>query len=321
MPMLHVTMPAGVLAADNRQALRTTMAATLRKWEGAPDITFFRKATWSRIDELPADPATNEPLRVNIDVTVPAGVMSDQRKAALIRDLIANIRAAAAPTVADRLLPSVLIHEQPAGTWGVAGHIVPFAEVTAVMETFGRLQIRRLPARVAALALVVVRSSRDRRRSTDRDRTAPGIRHVSGLSLATANPEPLAPIVQLTMPTGILTDGDRQALRKTLATTVRRRHDTTDLDRSGSIRIDELPGDAFGSTEDNLSRFRIDVTVPAISSPDKAAMVRDLTADIRTAAGLAVTDGARVWVFIHEQPRTPDARTEAGSLQRVDAPR
>ncbi|MFG1796169.1 hypothetical protein [Nocardia sp. NPDC049149] len=39
------------------------------------------------------------------------------------------------------------------------------------------------------------------------------------------------------------------------------------------------------------------------------------------AAGLAVTDGARVWVFIHEQHRTPEARTEAGSLQRLGAPR
>jgi hypothetical protein len=35
MPMIQLTLPAGVLAAERRRDVQNTLAATLLKWEGA----------------------------------------------------------------------------------------------------------------------------------------------------------------------------------------------------------------------------------------------------------------------------------------------
>ena len=53
MPMIQLTLPAGVLSADVRSGLQKTLAATLLQWEGAPDSAFFRAQAWCRIDEVP----------------------------------------------------------------------------------------------------------------------------------------------------------------------------------------------------------------------------------------------------------------------------
>jgi hypothetical protein len=36
MPMIQLTLPAGVLTAERRRELQNTLPATLLKWEGAP---------------------------------------------------------------------------------------------------------------------------------------------------------------------------------------------------------------------------------------------------------------------------------------------
>jgi hypothetical protein len=53
MPMIQLTMPMGVLDESARSAVRRALAATLLKWEGAPDTAFFRSQAWSKIDETP----------------------------------------------------------------------------------------------------------------------------------------------------------------------------------------------------------------------------------------------------------------------------
>ncbi|TQM31022.1 tautomerase family protein [Nocardia bhagyanarayanae] len=137
MPMIQLTLPAGVLAAETRGKLQKTLAATLLKWEGAPDTAFFRALAWSRVDEVPEGgliTAEDELPRFRVDATVPQGALSDRRKEGLIKDVTADVLTAAGLTEADALRVWVLIHEQPEGTWGAGGQVVRFAEVAALAK-------------------------------------------------------------------------------------------------------------------------------------------------------------------------------------------
>jgi phenylpyruvate tautomerase PptA (4-oxalocrotonate tautomerase family) len=135
--MIQLTLPAGVLTADARREVQNTLAATLLKWEGAPDTAFFRAQTWSQVDEVSGATFTaledDEP-RFRLDVTVPEGGLSQRRKEGLVKEATANVLAAAGLTGADALRVWVLIHEQPEGTWGAAGNIVRFAELAALAK-------------------------------------------------------------------------------------------------------------------------------------------------------------------------------------------
>ncbi|GAB89765.1 hypothetical protein GORHZ_070_00200 [Gordonia rhizosphera NBRC 16068] len=135
MPMIQLTLPEGVLDADTRASLRTTLAATLLRWEGAPDNAFFRSLAWCLIDEV--DPSAfgspeDDLPRFRVDVTVPQGALSDRRKAGLIEEVTRDVSAAAELGDADSLRVWVLIHEQPEGTWGAAGNVIRFEELRAV---------------------------------------------------------------------------------------------------------------------------------------------------------------------------------------------
>ncbi|WP_062991694.1 tautomerase family protein [Nocardia anaemiae] len=135
MPMIQLTLPAGVLSADIRRTLQQTLPATLLKWEGAPDNAFFRAQAWCRVDEVPNGGFTSvedELPRFRVDVTVPEGALSDRRKEGLIKQVTADVLAAAGLGADDALRVWVLIHEQPEGTWGAAGTVVRYAELKAL---------------------------------------------------------------------------------------------------------------------------------------------------------------------------------------------
>lgn len=135
MPMIQLTLPAAVLSAETRRTLRQTLPATLLKWEGAPDTAFFRAQAWCRIDEVPDGgfgSAEDDLPRFRVDVTVPEGALSDRRKEGLIKEVTADVLAAAGLGADDALRVWVLIHEQPEGTWGAAATVVRFAELKAL---------------------------------------------------------------------------------------------------------------------------------------------------------------------------------------------
>ncbi|MFD0360220.1 4-oxalocrotonate tautomerase family protein [Nocardia sp. GCM10030253] len=135
MPMIQLTLPAGVLSDDVRSGMHRTLTATLLQWEGAPDSAFFRAQAWCRIDEVSAGgfvSAEDDLPRFRVDVTVPEGALSDRRKQGLIKQVTADVLTAAGLGEGDGLRVWVLIHEQPEGTWGAAGTIVRFAELKAL---------------------------------------------------------------------------------------------------------------------------------------------------------------------------------------------
>lgn len=127
MPMIDVMTTAGVFDDAARRTLQETLAATLLKWEGAPDTAFFRAQAWCRINEVAGDhfgALGDDAPRFRIDVTVPAGALSRRRKEGLVGEVTQKVCAAAGVPEAEALRVWVLIHEQPEGTWGAGGAIV-----------------------------------------------------------------------------------------------------------------------------------------------------------------------------------------------------
>ncbi|MEU1210158.1 tautomerase family protein [Nocardia sp. NPDC005825] len=137
MPMIHLTVPAGVLTGQARAELLKSLPKSLLKWEGAPDTAFFRAQAWCRVEEV-ADggfAALEDDLpRFRVDVTVPEGGLSDRRKAGLVAEVTERILAAAGLAEGDSWRVWVLIREQPEGTWGAAGNIVKFKELATLAQ-------------------------------------------------------------------------------------------------------------------------------------------------------------------------------------------
>ncbi|MDL9935274.1 tautomerase family protein [Gordonia sp. ABSL1-1] len=137
MPMIVLSLPTGVLDQDSRNSLRMTLAETLLHWEGAPDTDVFRALTWVRVDEVPDGgfgSLGDDLPRFRVDVTVPAGALSDRRKTGLVQQVTTDVLNAAGLEQADALRVWVLIHEQPDGTWGAGGGIIRLADLVTVAK-------------------------------------------------------------------------------------------------------------------------------------------------------------------------------------------
>ena len=137
MPMIQLTLPAGVLSVQARGDLAKSLPKALLKWEGAPDTAFFRAQAWCRVEEVTDGgfAALEDDLpRFRVDVTVPEGGLSPRRKAGLVADVTELVLTAAGLTEAEGLRVWVLVHEQPEGTWGAAGNIVKFQELAALAQ-------------------------------------------------------------------------------------------------------------------------------------------------------------------------------------------
>lgn len=133
MPKLDLTLPTGVLSEDSKQELTRELGAALLRWEGAPDTEFFRSITWAHLHELPAQAiqtpdGTAEPHAV-VDVTVPAGALSDRRKAGLVDEFSELILEATGWGPEAGIRVWTLIHEVPEGSWGAAGQIIRFEQL------------------------------------------------------------------------------------------------------------------------------------------------------------------------------------------------
>lgn len=137
MPQIQLTAPTGALTDEGRSTIQNTLAEILLKWEGAPDDEFFRSIAWSYLHELPSGAqatAADDQPRFRVDVTVPAGALSDRRKAGLVEEATAAVLSAAGLSDDDALRVWVLIHEQADGTWGAGGKIFRYADLVALAQ-------------------------------------------------------------------------------------------------------------------------------------------------------------------------------------------
>ncbi|MEU6508981.1 tautomerase family protein [Streptomyces sp. NPDC046942] len=137
MPMIRITAPAGALTEEGRESVQRDLAAVLLKWEGAPDTAFFRAQAWSYLLELPEGAQTtaeDDQPRFLVEVTVPAGALSDRRRTGLVEEATKTVLAAAGLGPADALRVWVLVHEQPDGTWGAGGSVIRYADLVALAK-------------------------------------------------------------------------------------------------------------------------------------------------------------------------------------------
>jgi phenylpyruvate tautomerase PptA (4-oxalocrotonate tautomerase family) len=134
MPKIDLTYSAGALSPEARTELPAKLAATLLKWEKAPDTEFFRGVSWTHVHELAAD-ATHDangadaPAHFVLDVTTPQGALSDRRRAELAKEMTEQVLDAAGLTEDDGIRVWVLMHEVAEGSWAAAGGIVRFEQL------------------------------------------------------------------------------------------------------------------------------------------------------------------------------------------------
>ncbi|MFF0003116.1 4-oxalocrotonate tautomerase family protein [Streptomyces tibetensis] len=137
MPMIRLTAPAGALTEEGRGSVQRDLAATLLRWEGAPDTAFFRAQAWSYLVELPEGAQTtaeDDAPRFLVEVTVPEGALSERRKAGLVEEATRTVLTAAGLAPDDALRVWVLVHEQPDGTWGAGGSVIRHADLVALAK-------------------------------------------------------------------------------------------------------------------------------------------------------------------------------------------
>lgn len=139
MPLIELTYAAGTVSDRAKDRLAADLPKTLLRWEGAPDTHFFREITWTYFHEMPADrivvdgrPAAPSRPRFKVDITVPAGALSERRRDGLIADVTALVLDTCEPGDGGDDAPMrvwVLVHQQPDGWWGAAGASVQFAQL------------------------------------------------------------------------------------------------------------------------------------------------------------------------------------------------
>ncbi|NMD55939.1 MULTISPECIES: tautomerase family protein [Tsukamurella] len=115
------------------------------------------------------------------------------------------------------------------------------------------------------------------------------------------------PQIELTAVEGSLTSEGATTIQRDLATTLLKWEGAPDnafFRAQAWSYLHAIPAGGQITAEDELPRFRVDVTVPAgaLNDEARAGLVGDVTRQVLAAAGLDADEGLRVWVFIHEQP-------------------
>ena len=135
MPKIDLTFSAGALSAEAKAELPAKLAATLLKWEKAPDTEFFRSISWTHVHELAPDSThdangADAPSHFTVDVTTPQGALSDRRRAELAKEMTEQVlEAAGLSAEGDGIRVWVLMHEVAEGSWAAAGGVVRFEQL------------------------------------------------------------------------------------------------------------------------------------------------------------------------------------------------
>jgi phenylpyruvate tautomerase PptA (4-oxalocrotonate tautomerase family) len=133
MPRLDLTITADALSDESKPELIRELGAALLHWEGAPDTEFFRSITWAHLHEVPAEaiqtPDGAADPHAILDITIPAGALSERRKAGIVEDATKLVLDATGWGADAGLRVWVLIHEVADGNWGAAGQVVRFEQL------------------------------------------------------------------------------------------------------------------------------------------------------------------------------------------------
>jgi phenylpyruvate tautomerase PptA (4-oxalocrotonate tautomerase family) len=119
------------------------------------------------------------------------------------------------------------------------------------------------------------------------------------------------PMIDVTLPEGVLSEEQRNALGERLTNTILKWEGAAEIPFSRQITLvyfDERPAGSIYVAGQQAAepRYRVLVTIPEGSIKDderKAGLVAEVTRDVLDAEGTADDAAAmRVWVFLHEVP-------------------
>jgi phenylpyruvate tautomerase PptA (4-oxalocrotonate tautomerase family) len=139
MPKIDLTYSAGALSPEAKGELPGKLAATLLKWEKAPDTEFFRAISWTHVHELAADSThdangADAPAHFLLDVTTPQGALSDRRREEMTKEMTQQVLEAAGLTPEDGMRVWIIMHEVPEGSWGAGGAVIRFEQLRAAAQ-------------------------------------------------------------------------------------------------------------------------------------------------------------------------------------------
>jgi phenylpyruvate tautomerase PptA (4-oxalocrotonate tautomerase family) len=141
MPQIEFTLPRGALDAGAVDSLMAEMTTTLLRYEGAPDNEAAREISWGFVHEVDrvyngGAPLNGGPARYKVDVTVPEGALTPEKKNGLVGEitkLIVEADGAAADDAAAAMRVWVLVHDVPDGNWGGAGRTWKLKEIAQLV--------------------------------------------------------------------------------------------------------------------------------------------------------------------------------------------
>lgn len=142
MPMIDVYAPVGSIPASKTEALLDQLATVLLKAEKAPDTEFFREITWVYLHEVPTVHVGGRPAgqpRLRVQVTVPAGALSQRRKDELARAVYEAVAGAAGHEIdGERALHVwTIITEVPDGNWSAGGATIRYTDLVSISAAEG----------------------------------------------------------------------------------------------------------------------------------------------------------------------------------------
>ena len=140
MPMIDVYAPTGTFPEPHR--LASTLAATLMRIEGVPDIPMFRTNTAAFVHELPTTALSDvdgDSRHVRVQVLTNTGALDRDKQVAVVEQLT-DLVVSAAGDDALKQRTWVLLTEAVPGGWGLAGH----AHTNDALVAAARAEIARL---------------------------------------------------------------------------------------------------------------------------------------------------------------------------------
>jgi len=145
MPMIDVTLPAGLLTASGKDELASRLTAALLAAEGAPDTSYVRALAWCFFDERPlgAIQIGGRPARVpvyRVVLTIPEGspALSGPfrlvNRSRLVRTVTEHVLAVEGTPYsdADAARVWVQLREIKEGYWGSVGGIGRMEDIASV---------------------------------------------------------------------------------------------------------------------------------------------------------------------------------------------
>ena len=141
MPQIEFTLPRGALAGDAIDSLMGEMTTTLLRYESAPDNEASREISWGFVHEVDrvyngGAPLNGAAARYRVDLTVPQGALTPEKKNDIVGEITQLILAAdgaAADDATASMRVWVLVHDVPDGTWGGAGRTWTLREIAQLL--------------------------------------------------------------------------------------------------------------------------------------------------------------------------------------------